>query len=98
MREIQPPPAFHPRPHRLLEGASRPPAVRYELSVDPEPPSHPSSLDGWTSWSFPSTRSPAAARWFKGARRDLVERHLETLTVIGELRKTPVGRYQPARP
>ena len=35
-----------------------------------------------------------AARSFSGARRDMVARHLETLTLMGELRVSPDGRYQ----
>ena len=42
-------------------------------------------------------RSPAtvdgAARQFRGARRDLIARHLETLAVMGEVRLGPDGRY-----
>lgn len=34
------------------------------------------------------------ASQFKGARRELVERHLETLALMGEVQKTPEGLYQ----
>lgn len=34
-----------------------------------------------------------AASSFQNARRDLVERHLDTLAILGELRVTPDGRY-----
>ena len=34
---------------------------------------------------------------FDGARRDLVERHLETLALMGEVVRDADGRYQPAR-
>jgi hypothetical protein len=35
----------------------------------------------------------AAARTFRGARKDLVERHLQTLVLMGELRVSPDGTY-----
>ena len=38
------------------------------------------------------------ARRFKGARRTLVARHLETLTIIGEARRTKDGRYHAVSP
>ena len=34
-----------------------------------------------------------AARRFKGARQDIVERHLETLALLGEVQLMPDGRY-----
>jgi hypothetical protein len=36
------------------------------------------------------------ARRFKGARRPLVERHLETLKILAEVRRTSDGRYHAA--
>jgi hypothetical protein len=39
-----------------------------------------------------------AASVFKGARRDLVERHLETLRIMGEAMVTEDGRYALATP
>ncbi len=36
------------------------------------------------------------ARRFRGARRALVERHLETLRLLAEVRKTEDGRYHPS--
>ena len=42
--------------------------------------------------------SPEAARR-KGARTDIVERHLETLALLGEVQLMPDGRYHaPAVP
>lgn len=35
---------------------------------------------------------------FRGARRDLVARHLETLAILGEVRVTDAGRYAGAAP
>jgi hypothetical protein len=40
----------------------------------------------------PLTAAEVAAR-FDGARADLVRRHIETLTLMGELRTEPGGRY-----
>lgn len=37
-------------------------------------------------------------RRFKGARRALVERHLETLRILAEVRVTQDGRYHAAEP
>lgn len=35
-----------------------------------------------------------AASAFRGARRDIVERHLETLALMGEVQRMPDGHYQ----
>ena len=35
-----------------------------------------------------------AAVSFKGARRDIVSRHLETLAILGALRRAEDGRYR----
>jgi hypothetical protein len=47
------------------------------------------------------SRSPATAdeavRRFKGARRDIVARHLETLALLGEARFGPDGAYHADR-
>jgi hypothetical protein len=39
--------------------------------------------------------SDEAARTFMGAKRDIIARHLETLTILGELRQSPDGRFAP---
>ena len=36
--------------------------------------------------------------WFRDARPDFVERHLDTLAILGEARKLPDGRYAAATP
>lgn len=38
-----------------------------------------------------------AAEAFKGARRDLVERHLETLAIMGEIQRTEDGVFHAVR-
>lgn len=46
------------------------------------------------------TREPLsvdeALQRFQGGRRDLVQRHLETLALLGEVQQAPDGRYSGA--
>lgn len=37
------------------------------------------------------------AAHFSGARRDLIERHLDTLALMGEVARDADGRYEAAR-
>lgn len=71
-----------------------------EGEEEEEPPTWPDDSVGQverikeTLAEAPGTPADISDR-FRGARQNLVERHLETLEILGEARRTDDGRYHP---
>lgn len=84
------------------------PAQRVAERFSVAPIAHPNRVAVRTPWpataveqiaalkasvSVAGGTSEDAAKRFKGAKRELVERHLDTLAILGEVHRFPDGRY-----